>query len=1331
MDKKQKSKVGIIYRIFIPDNFLNGLNFDNFERIYPFHYPYMKFIVSSVFCFILFLNGYSQLNHYEFVENQGQWDQPYKFKSSIPGGELFLEKDKLVYSFWDQQKKFEILEAMHHHEETILPYNGKVNAHGIYVQFYQSNPNVAIKSFDSLPYYHNYFQSDNQSNWKSNVPLYKKIRYENLYSGIDLEFYTYEQNLKYDFIIHPESDPSQIVLKYQGAENIRVIDGSIHIQTSVNEWIEQKPYAYQLVDGFKQEVECSYRLKKGMVSFNLGKYNTKLPLIIDPTLIFSTYSGSTKDNWGFTATYDGNGNMYGGGIVFGDNTYPGNPGSFQLNYGGGQYDVLICKFNSTGNNLMYYTYLGGNQGEAPFSLVCNNQNQLYILGVTGSSGFPTTPGAYQTVFKGGPSASIFALNTIDYPNGSDIFVSKFSEDGTILLGSTFIGGTSNDGINSNNALTHNYADEFRGEIIVDNNDQCYIVSSTTSNNFPLINAAQGSLSGSQDAVVCKFNPGLTNIIFSTYLGGSGAEAGYSIQFNATGETYVTGGTTSSNFPTTGGVIKPNFGGTVDGFLVRYNSTGNAVLNATYLGTPSYDQCYAVQLDANNDVYVVGQTTGIYPITPGVYSNPNSGQFIHKLNPSLSTTIFSTVFGRGIPGQIDIVPTAFLVDVCDHIYVAGWGGQVNSGFGGGNTNNLPITPNAHQTSTDGSDFYLIVLDDNATGLLYGTYFGGATSNEHVDGGTSRFDKNGIVYEAVCAGCGGNDDFPTTPGAWSNTNNSTNCNLGVFKFDVSDFTAILEPLSATTICVNGSVTLNNASTGGFPHEWDFGDGTFSTQQQVSHTYTQPGTYIVYLTVTAPNACITSDKDSIVVEVIAPPVAEIQPVPPLCPGTTVQLQASGGTTYSWESSPFLSNMTIPNPIASPTTTTDFYLTVTNQCGSDLDTITVTVVNFQISISENDTICNGSSTTLNATGGTTYLWNPSGSLNNPNISSPVANPNTTTTYTVTVTDVNGCILTETVSIQVDNFPIANAGNDQVICEGESIQLIGSGGWYFNWQPPVYLSNSNVFNPVSTPSQSITYILSASNTCGTDRDTVNIQVIRVNASGSPDTIICPGTSVTLFAAGGSTYLWSPEEYLNSTTNDTVIASPETPTEFIVIVTDTNGCSINDTIFVDLFPSQIINLGPNVLIPFGGSHQLIANGNGTYSWSPDTFLTCSSCPNPIATPEYSVQYTLTVTDLNGCEFYDSVWVFVEGSIYVPNTFTPNRDGINDIFFAYGVDIATFEIRIFNRWGQEIFVSDDMNYGWDGSYQDEPCQLGVYVYKINYVEVSGKEGQLIGHVNLIR
>ncbi len=1307
-------------------------DYTNFKYLYIHHsvFRLKRIFLFGIFLIPLFISGQRSL----FIENKGQWDSRVLFRAEIPGGELFLEKTGLTYHFWDEEKRSELIEKMHHREGESVK-DGVVQSHVVRVSFIGSQDDPAVIKEKPSTHYYNYFLGNDVSRWATNVHAYSCITYSSVYPGIDFKIYNSEGGLKYDFIVHPGADHTKIKLRYDGQDEIKSEQGELNVMHSTGKIIEKKPESFLKSSATKTPVRSEYVLKKNIVSFKVSDNSSSNDtLIIDPALIFSTYSGSQSDNWGFTATYDSQGNMYGGGIVLAANAYPNVTGSYQQIYGGGIYDILIGKYNSSGSTLLYYTYLGGSAAEAPFSLVCNENDDLYILGITGSGNFSVTPGAYQTVFKGGPSAGVFALNGNDYPNGSDIFVSKLNAAGNILIGSTFIGGTNNDGLNTGSTLKHNYADEFRGEIIVDANDQCYIASSTQSSNFPVVGANQINFGGAQDAVIFKLNGGLNNLLWSTYNGGAGFEAGYSLKLNDAGDLYVTGGTNSPNFLTTPGVIQQNFSGGTEGFITRY-SAGGALLNSTFLGTAGYDQSYILQLDDAGNVYSVGQTTGSYPVINGptgsVYSNPNSGQFIHKLNPTLTQTIFSTVFGRGVPGQVDIVPTAFLVDVCNHIYVSGWGGNVNQGFGGGSTTGLPVTPNAYQPSTTGSDFYFIVLDENATGLIYASFFGGGVSAEHVDGGTSRFDPDGIVYQAVCAGCGSYDDFPTTPGAWSNTNNSNNCNMGVFKFDVSDFTAIIDPVTPTVTCINNTIILQNNSTGGSNFYWDLGDGNISTSPTVNHTYLSPGTYNVLLIVSDPQSCVLADTASLTIVVEGAPVAMIDPVTPICPGESVTLQASGGNNYLWQASPSLSALGIPSPLANPAQSTQYIVTVSNNCGSDTASVFVNVVDFNPAVNSSDTICIGNTIQLSAQGGVSYSWSPAGGLNDANLPNPIASPTSNATYTVTITDADGCSAALNTTIVVENPPQANAGADQTICFGESAQLIATGGSAFVWSPPLFLNNTTIPNPVSSPLQTTQYIVSANNSCGGDLDSVWVYVIRIDPASSPDTIICPGTAVQLWSTGGVYYLWEPAIGLSSTSTDTVMATPMTSTLYTVLVTDTNGCSETDSVFVTLFPSQSINLANAIDIPFGGNATLYASGEGTFIWSPDSFLTCNNCNQPIASPFTSTQYFVTLTDANGCAFYDSIWVFVEGSLYVPNTFTPNMDGMNELFLAQGVEIDHFEMWIFNRWGEEIFKSDNLNVGWDGTHRGLKSPVGVYAWKIYYTELSGKEGLLIGHVTLLR
>jgi hypothetical protein len=274
-------------------------------------------------------------------------------------------------------------------------------------------------------------------------------------------------------------------------------------------------------------------------------------------------------------------------------------------------------------------------------------------------------------------------------------------------------------------LKVNYGDDARGEVINDAANNIYVATCTLSPDFPTTSGAyQTSAAGSQEGCVFKINPDCSSLIWSTFLGGTNDDACYSLDlFN--GEVYTAGGTMSNNFPATSGSLHSTFqGGTMDGFVSHLSADGTQLLQSTFVGTTVDDQAYFVKLDESSNAYLYGQTHGSYPITPGAYSNANSGQFIHKLDPLLSTTVYSTVFGNGNGGP-NISPAAFAVDTCENIYLSGWGGLVFSAWSWFSLDmmNMPITPDAFQSTTDGTDFYIAVFKKNMTELKYATYFGG--------------------------------------------------------------------------------------------------------------------------------------------------------------------------------------------------------------------------------------------------------------------------------------------------------------------------------------------------------------------------------------------------------------------------------------------------------------------------------------------------------------------------------------------------------------------------------------------------------------------------------
>ncbi|MCE9537708.1 MAG: hypothetical protein K8R85_00600 [Bacteroidetes bacterium] len=738
-----------------------------------------------------------------FTENINQWDKKVLYRAQLDGGVLFLEKNCFTYNFYDKETL-----RKNHVSKPLPPIqlesglrNEVIRSHAFRMTLIGAEETVEVTEKQTCPDYCNFYIGQDKSKWAGNVKNYKELIYQNMYDGIDFQMLGLQNSLKYNFIVAPQAHTEDIQLYYEGLESIALSKGALLLKTSVNEISEQKPYAYQLIKGKQIEVPCEFILTGTTVSFHFPKeYDKNTELIIDPILVFAASTGSTADNFGMTATYDSQGCLYAGGTVYGAG-YPVTLGAYDTSWNGGplyldgRTDVVISKYDASGTFMQYSTYLGGTTStEIVSSLVVNAQNELMLFGATGSSDFPVTTGAFETTFKGGSFLS-FQANGTKYINGTDLYVAKFNSTGTSLLASTFLGGTQNDGVNDSPTLAYNYGDYYRGEIQVDNAGNCYIASCTYSSNFPTtLGCPQPIAGGGLDGVVFKMNPSLTALTWSTYVGGMADDGCYALTLDNLLNVYTTGGTSSTNFPITSGTLDTTYnGGITDGFITKIKSDGSEIMNSTFVGTPAYDQSFLVQFDKNFNLYIIGQSEGVMPVSVGVYSNPNSKQFIWKIDSTLSTKLFTTIFGNG-NGQVNISPSAFLVDGCDNIYVCGWGGNILTGVP---TTNMPLTPNTLQPTTDGFNFYLFVLAPDATSLLYATYFGGGQSHEHVDGGTSRFDKKGIVYQAVCSGCGGNDDFPVTPGSWpytatnytphtngvsaSGINMSSNCNEGVFKFD----------------------------------------------------------------------------------------------------------------------------------------------------------------------------------------------------------------------------------------------------------------------------------------------------------------------------------------------------------------------------------------------------------------------------------------------------------------------------------------------------------------------------------------------------------------------
>ena len=1089
----------------------------------------MNYFLSIFFLVIALVSRTQEINHphsilHSFIENKGQWDENILFQSKFEGGNLWVQQRKFIFQIQD-------LSAM---EESHGNFNykgdGQLKQTLVHLNFLGSNKIETIETTEPTSQYFNYFLGNDKTKWASDVHGYSEATLKNLYSGIDLKLIEHETQLKYEFHVEPMIDPTQIQLEFAGQKNLKIDKkGNLVIETSLGSIMEEKPFAYQIKNGKIVSVDCEFVIEKNRVRFNLGNYDQSVRLVIDPVLIFATYSGSITDNFGMTATFANDGKAYSGGTIYG-NAYPTpDNGAYDVNSNFtavtnptyGITDVFISKYSSDGTTMLWTTFLGGgdqNQGtETVHSLIADKNNNLYCYGATSSTDFPIQ-GGFQTTHSGGVAGSNYYQNGVYFTNqGTDIYVAKFSENGHNLLASTYVGGSSNDGVNYkvtsgtyNNAaaydsLTKNYGDQFRGEVMLDSVGNCLIASCTRSTDFPVVNPFQATNAGQQDGVVFKLSSDLSTMMWSSYFGGSNNDACYSVKIDSSYNVVFAGGTSSSNLTNTTSGWQPTYnGGTADGFVMRLSPDGLTVTNGSYVGTPNNDQSFFVEIDRNDNVFLVGQSqSGQFPVINSAYSNPNSGQFIIKLDSSLSTALNSTVFGNST-GALNISPSAFLVDICGNVYVSGWGANIlqSSPLSG-----MAVTPDAFQgTSPNGFDFYLFVLRRDFSDILYGSYLGGNQSAEHVDGGTSRFDKNGVVYQSVCGGCGAHSDFPTTPGAHSNNNLSTNCNNLVFKFDFQ-----LIPNAEFTVdnsigCAAFEVNFENFSTTSDSYLWDLGNGDTTSQIfEPTVIYDTPGVYDVYLYVTD-SVCLLTDTAQITITVTDSLELSVTPDFELCVPLPIDVTAftnGTGQNFIWSDDISFTNILNTDQSDSvlsitPSGPTTYYVEVSNPGCSKIDSVVVDFIGSSLILSANDSLCLGESTIVTATNTNpsitfNYQWGPTSIITGPNGSSAVSVLPTSTVYvTVIASSSNGCVVEDSILINVGNIPdgaVSATSSEYSVPEGGEVTLSAlPNGYSYLWFQPDLVDQPNAQNTTATINQTTLFTVFVTDGICTKSDTVLVK---------------------------------------------------------------------------------------------------------------------------------------------------------------------------------------------------------------------------------------------------
>jgi hypothetical protein len=698
-----------------------------------------------------------------FELNQGQSDQRVRYLARGSGYTLFLTGDSAVLALRksDPNGQGQIAKAKTEQSQvqgTLLKSpaslqvpvsTSQMSAAGdesrtkdsvLWMKVVGADPRAGVSGQDELLGKSNYFIGNDPKKWHSNVPNYAEVKYASVYPGVDLIYYGNQGQLEYDFVVQPGADFSRIVLDVgveptpdqahqallQIAEN-----GDLLVGAEGGQIILQKPTIYQpganngRRTADKQIIEGKYVLVGAhQVGFQVAAYDHSKPLVIDPTVVYSTYLGGNLWDEGNAIAVDASHNAYlTGKTVSAD--FPTTTGAFQ-HFRGNSSDAFVSVLNPTGTGLIYSTFLGGNNGGEGFGIALDASDNAYVTGWTGSSNFPTTVGALQKTFGGGYE---------------DAFVSKLNPTGSALIYSTYLGGSSFD-------VAHGIA--------VDASGNAYVTGFTFSSNFPTTTGAfQSAPRGYDDAFVSKLNPTGSALIYSTYLGGNGYDEGYGIAVDASGDAYVSGLTHSSNFPVSRGAFQTTPGGGFDAFVSKLNAAGSGLIYSTYLGGGLDDFSYGIAIDASDNAYVTGLTfSSNFPTTAGAFQTTGGvgggydDAFVVKLNPAGTALVYSTYLG----GSGDDAGYSIAVDALGNASVAG----------GTYSTNFPITTGAYQTTLSKyDDAFVSTLNPAGSALLYSTYLGG--SIDDVGHGVA-VDAVGDVY---ATGITGSNNLPTTSGSFMTT------------------------------------------------------------------------------------------------------------------------------------------------------------------------------------------------------------------------------------------------------------------------------------------------------------------------------------------------------------------------------------------------------------------------------------------------------------------------------------------------------------------------------------------------------------------------------------
>jgi hypothetical protein len=822
-----------------------------------------------------------------FEENRGQADAPaqfiargrnYRFLISPAGARMILQK------------------------------SGPARA--VEMQFTGANPQPRISGDGELPGKINYLTGGDSAKWQTGIPAFAKVRVAEIYPGVNLLYYGNQRRLEYDFTVAPEANPNAIAIHFGGADKISVNEkGELVLALGNDEIRQPAPLIYQMASGGRKEISGGYKiLDAHNVAFAVGNYDRSLPLVIDPVLSCSTYFGGDDIDTASAVAVDTNGFIY----VAGETLSPqlATAGAFQTNFAGGAEngDAFVAKFSNDGSNLVYCTYLGGNQDDFASSLALDNAGDVFVTGYTDSTNFPTSNALFPKIMGHA------------YPKGyygGNAFVAELNPAGSQLVYSTYLGGSGF----VNAAGVAGGVDEGTG-IAVDSAGNAYVTGYTTSTNFPATNSLAGQLSGtnnvfnhlagSYNAFLAKIGPGGSPLVYSTYFGGNSIDVAEGIAVDGAGSVYLAGFTDSANFPTTTNAAQPLLGNTTnvvatyDAFVAKFapSTTNLTLVYSTFIGGTNDDLGYGVAADALGNAYVTGATespdfpdtatnlvNGLTNNSSGVIVTTNA--FLVKINPNGTNLVYSAVFG----GNVGDVAQGVAVDSLGEAFVTGF--TVSTNFPAVNAFGLLAA-----TNSGGSDVFAAALNTNGTAFLYSAYLGGLDDDSGYGVAVDPLGNAYVVGQTASA------YFPTLGAFQTNLDGASDAFVAKIVLTVLPPQITTQPTNQL-VETGYSATFDVAATGTPPlsYQWQLNGTNLANGASVSGvtnaTLTidgaqtnDSGNYSVI--VTNYGGAVTSD--TVTLAVTSVPFFTLQPVSQTVGvGSTVTFAMDGDTAWDIDTESF----------------------------------------------------------------------------------------------------------------------------------------------------------------------------------------------------------------------------------------------------------------------------------------------------------------------------------------------------------------------------------------------------------------------------------------------